>query len=143
MSVLRFSTLAVVFFSVQLLAPPHAPGQRLSRELQFASGTTVTQANTASGSIPDVRLTSLPAGSAPTIPPYTLRVDPTRSLKRRILPYAIGGAVVGGVAGLALMPGACDVGDNMFCQYTQFGYPLVGVGVGTWLGILTGYLRER
>ena len=143
MSVLRFPAFAVVLFSVHLLAPPQAPGQRLSSGLQFTSANMETQARAASRSLPDLTLTSVPAEFVPTSLPYTLRVDTTRSLKRRITPYAIGGAIVGGVAGLALMPGACDVGDNMFCQYTQFGYPLVGVGVGTWLGILTGYLRER
>jgi hypothetical protein len=55
----------------------------------------------------------------------------------------IGGAVIGGTAGYAIMPKSCDVGDNIFCGYASWAYPFVGLGAGGWAGILLGYLRER
>ena len=75
---------------------------------------------------------------------YALPIDTVkRTLRQRIRPCAAGGMIIGGVIGYAVMPKACDVGDNMFCQYTSLGYPFVGIGVGGWAGILVGYLRER
>ena len=63
--------------------------------------------------------------------------------KKRLLPYYLAGAVVGGVVTFAAMPKSCDVGDNMFCQHMLFAYPAIGAGAGGAVGLLIGYLRER
>jgi len=75
---------------------------------------------------------------------HDLPVDTaTKSLRRRLLPYAVVGAVVGGGVTYAVMPKSCDVSENMFCQYTLASIPIIGAAAGGWIGLLVGYLRER
>ncbi len=64
-------------------------------------------------------------------------------LKRRLRRYALVGALAGGVATFVVMPKSCDVSENMACQYMLASYPLIGAGVGAWIGIGIGYFRER
>jgi hypothetical protein len=131
---------AIVFATMQILQPPEMQGQRLPASAQFAPAA--------------VEIPPLEGGGGhwiplaprdPTLarPAYELPADTAfRALRRRMRPYAIGGAIVGGVVGYAVMPKSCDVGDNMFCRYQSWAYPVIAAGVGAWAGFLVGYVRE-
>jgi hypothetical protein len=98
---------------------------------------------------------SLPLGSpaagltlAPSTHNPTLVLE-QESLKKRLLPYALAGAIVGGLLGYAAHEGVfwnrerCDGDLNPLCPVTPYAYAFVGAAVGTWTGILVGYVRER
>lgn len=139
----RLSTaVAVVFAMLQIvLVAADAQSQRLPSSIEYVQPQIQI---TATDAIARFQRSSAVADLTTARSSYDLPVDTmNKGLGRRMLPYAIGGALVGGVIGYAVMPKSCDVGDNMACHYTSLGYPFIGVGVGAWAGILVGYLRER
>lgn len=85
----------------------------------------------------------------PPAPQALLLIGAEDSLRRRLLPYAIAGAVVGGIVGYAAHEGvfwdrkACDGDLNPLCPLTPYVYVIIGVTAGTWTGMLVGYLRHR
>ncbi|HEX8211381.1 MAG TPA: hypothetical protein VF584_14510 [Longimicrobium sp.] len=128
---------------IQILSSAEAHGQRVP-PAQFVPAAIEISSSPALPGGGDFGPSPTPVERTRTGSLYELPADTTaRALRRRLRPYAIGGAVVGGLIGYAIMPKSCDVGDNMFCQYTSLGYPFVGLGAGAWAGILVGYLRER
>lgn len=136
--------IAVVFTMLHILPSAEAHGQRLSGAAQPIPATTEISIPDTLENGGDPGSSFAPADPAPARSRYELPADSASAAwRRRMGPYAIGGAILGGAVGYAIMPKSCDVGDNMFCGYTALAYPFIGLGVGSWAGILAGYLRER
>jgi hypothetical protein len=68
--------------------------------------------------------------------------------KKRLVPYMLAGAVVGGVLGYAVHEGLlgakvdCDGDRNPFCPVTPYVYTTIGAGIGANVGALIGYYCE-
>jgi len=141
MSARSYAALAIVIMMIQVLPSARAHGQRLHAAAGLMPAATGIALPGASGS-PVISLA--PADAAAGRSPYALPGDSASAAwKRRMRPYVIGGAIIGGVAGYAVMPKSCDVGDNMFCGYTSLlAYPWVGLALGSAAGLLVGSLRE-
>ena len=138
-----FPAIAVALTALAtFLLPDAVESQRLDTHPQFTPIRIEIGVARTSEQFPESQI-SLPAFDSEAAI-YTLPMDTaSKGLKKRIRPYAIGGAAIGALAGLALMPKSCGDDDNMFCQYTLVMYPFIGAGVGGWMGILVGYVRER
>lgn len=143
-----------------LVAPPAAAGQWMPTDTGFVRGETpnllpdtVRRATSIAlfslpGSSTAERLATLPLSSSTPIPPL---ITEEEDLRKRLLPYALVGAIVGGVIGYAAHEEvfwkrdkeSCNLGDISVCAFTPYAYVFVGATVGTWTGIVIGYLRER
>ena len=64
------------------------------------------------------------------------------SLRKRLLPYTVVGAVIGGVIGYAVRE-PCDGDSNPFCPIAPYLYVSMGTGAGSLIGTLIGYFLER
>jgi len=62
--------------------------------------------------------------------------------KRDIVPYAVAGAIAGGVVAYAALPKSCDVSENWFCQPTLVAQHVLGAVMGAWVGAAVGLFRE-
>lgn len=65
-----------------------------------------------------------------------------KSLKQRVRPYVIVGAIVGGVMTYFVMRDPCASGNHM-CLSLYVSYMMIGSGTGGLAGMLVGYIRER
>lgn len=140
LTVITTIALAAAQFSV----PPGATAQRIAETTPFATAQSLSAGWDVNGD--RAQPTGYLGGSTMVERPSVRLVAPhfERAVpKRRLLPYYLAGAIAGGAITYAVMPKSCDVGDNMFCQYTVLAYPAIGAGAGGAIGLLVGYFRER
>lgn len=129
---------------VLFVAPRPAEGQRRPVDTAFARVEVEIVSRDTFATLTRPQLSTEALDQVPVPTGYTFPADSVRKdWRRKLVPYALGGAVIGAVLGYALMPKSCDVGDNMFCQYTLAAYPVLGAGAGASAGIIFGVLRDQ
>lgn len=140
-----------------LVSPASAAGQWMaaSPELLMVQSSTPTfevegESMPPSLGSPRTSLTgNPPGGSIFSSGPYNVApMIKEDDWKKRIFPYALVGAVVGGVIGYAADRGTPPLVEDCLapppgCWIVSYPYTIIGAGVGFYTGTLIGYLRER
>lgn len=149
---ISFAAAALLAALLFLVAPPAATGQWIPTDTEFVRGETpVLFSDTVWEAAPFAlvsppassnaeRLTTLPLSSSTPVPPLIMEEE---SLRKRLLPYALAGAVLGGVAGFLYRDKIDGRPTDEDWGVGYVAYPALGAGIGFWAGFLVGYLRER
>ena len=148
------SAAPALFASLLFLTPFPAAGQKTMMDRGFVRGEALVPSPASmweAQPLPGIPLDGnsqavLSFSSSRPIPPLA---PEGAGLRKRLLPYAVIGAIAGGLIGYAAHAGVfwdrkpCDGDLNPFCPVTPYAYTLIGAGAGWWTGVGIGYIIER